>query len=125
MLEGLDLQKIENILVYNEHASLLVVSGVILIWTIYGAIWRLYLSPLSKFPGPKLAALTYWYEFYYDVMEPGGGLFLWELEKLHKRYGESPSGLAQLKTEFERSNHSHKSRSASHIRPKFPRKDIL
>ena len=100
MLEELDLQKIENILVYNEHTLPLFVSGVILIWIIYGAIWRLYLSPLSKFPGPKLAALTYWYEFYYDVMKPGGGLFLWELEKLHKKYGESPSNLAQLNIEF-------------------------
>jgi hypothetical protein len=30
------------------------------LWTLYGAIYRLYLSPISAFPGPKLAALTFW-----------------------------------------------------------------
>ena len=30
------------------------------LYTIYGAIWRLYLSPIAHIPGPKLAALTRW-----------------------------------------------------------------
>lgn len=31
------------------------------VYTVFQGIWRLYFSPISKFPGPKLAALTYWY----------------------------------------------------------------
>ena len=49
------------------------------------AIYRLYFHPLSRFPGPKLAALTPWYEFYYDVILDGN--FHWQLQKLHTRYG--------------------------------------
>jgi hypothetical protein len=32
----------------------------LVLWTLSGAVSRLYLSPISAFPGPKLAALTFW-----------------------------------------------------------------
>jgi len=32
----------------------------LLLWAAYGMIYRLYLSPISAFPGPKLAALAFW-----------------------------------------------------------------
>jgi len=32
----------------------------LVLYLVTGAIYRLYLSPVSKFPGPKLAALTFW-----------------------------------------------------------------
>ena len=47
---------------------------------------RLYLSPLAKFPGPKLAALTRWYEFYYEVVLRGQ--FTFHITELHKKYGK-------------------------------------
>lgn len=62
-----------------------VVVFVLFAWVVYGAIWRLFLSPLSKFPGPKLAAVTLWYEFYFDVVKEG--MYIWEIERLHKIYG--------------------------------------
>ncbi|KAI9147157.1 Fusicoccadiene C-8 hydroxylase [Paramyrothecium foliicola] len=48
-------------------------------------IYRLRFSPVARFPGPKLAAITSWYKFYYDWCL--GGKFVFHLEQLHKKYG--------------------------------------
>ena len=65
------------------------VTAVAAVLVVYVATWRLYLSPISKFPGPRLAALTLWYEFYYDVIQ--GGMYIWGIERLHKIYGKHTS----------------------------------
>ncbi|KAI9778818.1 MAG: hypothetical protein M1839_007908 [Geoglossum umbratile] len=56
-----------------------------LLYILSGAIYRLYFSPVAKFPGPKLAALTFWYEFYYDVVKRGR--YTWEIGRMHQKYG--------------------------------------
>jgi hypothetical protein len=43
-------------------------AALVLVYLIGGAVYRLYFSPLAKFPGPKLAALTLWYSFLADVL---------------------------------------------------------
>ena len=72
-----------------ETSTLLVGSilVVIALYTAYGAIYRLYLSPVARFPGRKLAALTFWYEFYFDVIKRGS--YVWEIQQMHETYGIS------------------------------------
>jgi hypothetical protein len=39
-----------------------VTASALVVYLIGGAIYRLGFSPVAQFPGPKLAALTLWYE---------------------------------------------------------------
>lgn len=60
------------------------------IWTVSYlitlAIYRLFFSQIAGFPGPKLAAATGWYEFYYDYWL--NGTYIFEIERMHRKYGE-------------------------------------
>ncbi|KAE8359938.1 cytochrome P450 [Aspergillus caelatus] len=47
--------------------------------------YRLFLHPLRKFPGPKLAAISHLYEFYYDVIK--GGTYVEKINRMHCAYG--------------------------------------
>lgn len=49
-------------------------------------LYRLYWHPLRRFPGPKLAAATRIYEFYYNVIYTGR--YIWKIEALHRQYGK-------------------------------------
>jgi hypothetical protein len=62
-----------------------IVLALLVTHTIYTIISRLFLHPLAVIPGPKLAALTSWYEFYYDVIQPGQ--YVWHIQNLHAKYG--------------------------------------
>ncbi|OAL02174.1 putative benzoate 4-monooxygenase cytochrome P450 [Phaeosphaeriaceae sp. SRC1lsM3a] len=58
-------------------------------WILYYVllgIYRVYFHPLAKFPGPKLAALTFWYEFYYEIF-PHKWQYVWKIKQLHEQYG--------------------------------------
>lgn len=64
---------------------------------LYGGVllYRVYFSPLSKFPGPKLAAASSWYEFYYEFIYKGGSQFAFHIDELHQEYGTTIKFLHQ------------------------------
>ncbi|KAF2690140.1 cytochrome P450 [Lentithecium fluviatile CBS 122367] len=74
----------------------------VIAYAIYGAIWRLYLSPIAHFPGPRMAALTNLYEAYYNNWL--GGKYLYRIQEMHDQYGPivriSPSDLHVGDPEF-------------------------
>jgi hypothetical protein len=74
---------------FLSRTSIALPVGTTIVWLLYLiglAIYRLYLSPLAKFPGPKLAALSKWYEFYYEVVLKGQ--FTFRIQEMHKKYGQ-------------------------------------
>ena len=60
-------------------------AAIFLIYAAITVIHRLYFSPLADFPGPKIAAATGWYEFYFDIVKRGK--YIYEIEKMHNKYG--------------------------------------
>ena len=58
---------------------------IFLLYRLSKAIYNLYFHPLHKFPGPKLAAATHLYEFYWSIVRDGQ--FTWEMERMHNHYG--------------------------------------
>lgn len=50
-------------------------------------IYCLLFHPLVKFPGPKIAAISTYYEGYYELIHKGGGKFYQEIDRIHRTYG--------------------------------------
>lgn len=65
-------------------------------------LYRLYFHPLSKFPGPKLTAITRLYEFYYQGVKVTE--FPEKIREMHEKYGPivriSPEELSINDSEF-------------------------
>lgn len=69
----------------SPAVPLIAIAVACVAYSICLAVYRLYFSPLAGFPGPKLAAATRWYEFYFDWWLEGKYIF--EIERLHKKFG--------------------------------------
>ncbi|KAI2618667.1 cytochrome P450 [Hypomontagnella submonticulosa] len=74
---------------YGSGLGLLQVISLMLIgyfvWGVCLAVYRVTLHPLANIPGPKLAAMTWWYECYYEVFL--GGKYFKRMAEMHREYG--------------------------------------
>ena len=71
----------------GKFLTLLTVASVVVVHLTFLAIYRLYFHPLSKFPGPKLAAVSDYWELYQDFLRKESGYLFIELDNLHEKYG--------------------------------------
>ncbi|KAH8423755.1 uncharacterized protein LDX57_001511 [Aspergillus melleus] len=87
MTNSVDFQAVQT-LFFNFY-SMYGIYGLFLpaisLYSVSLVIYRLYLHPLARIPGPKIAAATGWYEFYHDVIR--GGMYIHEVQKMHREYG--------------------------------------
>ncbi|KAI8651058.1 hypothetical protein NCS57_01441500 [Fusarium keratoplasticum] len=77
----------ENVF-WTEKPAVAAAGAAGLFWVSYlvcKVIYNLFFHPLSKFPGPKIAAIGTYYEFYHDVIRDG--TYLWRIEEMHRKYG--------------------------------------
>ena len=72
-----------TIVTWSQIGLLVVVLFLLYISFLLAA--RFIFSPIAKFPGPKLAASTFFYEFYYDFV--CRGRYEFKIEELHEQYG--------------------------------------
>jgi hypothetical protein len=64
----------------------LVAVALLALWILSLCVYRQFFSPLAKFPGPKLTAVTGWIETYHDAFR--GGQFIFKLGEWHAKYGQ-------------------------------------
>ena len=69
-------------LAFLIYSFLCVLAITLLYQVISGAIYRLYYSPIAHIPGPKIAALTFWYVQYPPNISCGHYIFIFLVRKL-------------------------------------------
>jgi hypothetical protein len=70
-----------------RKVGLALFAGILLVHCFITVAYRLFFSPIAKFPGPKLAAATGLYELYFNFCK--NGKYVFEIERLHNIYGMS------------------------------------
>jgi hypothetical protein len=91
----IDLDRVKTLvdIPISHVVGIFAVSAVI--YFLSSCFYNLYLHPLRKIPGPKLAAIGPYLEFYHEVIRDGQ--YLWEIAKMHDKYGkiytDAPCGI--------------------------------
>lgn len=70
----------------REWLSLQNIAALLVVYLVTLVFYRLTLHPLARFPGPKFAAVTRWYEAYYDIVR--NGHYTFKIAEMHKKYGK-------------------------------------
>lgn len=84
---------------FLEYVNWQTIATSILVYFASLVFYRLQLHPLAKFPGPKLAAVTRYYEGYHDLVR--NGQYTFRIAELHKQYGMPNSrGVTATRYEF-------------------------
>lgn len=93
----LPLQRLQGwALAHKIVSTSAIIALYIALYNIGLVLHHLVFSNLTKFPGPKIAAATYWYEFYQDYLEDRKYVFV--IEGMHKKYGSCMNRLLRMKT---------------------------
>ncbi len=82
----------------GSHQTIKVTAAALVLFVVFyytglGA-YRLIFSPLAGFPGPRVAALTGWYEFYHDYWCQG--TYIFRIQEMHQAYGMCSLGSVSL-----------------------------
>ena len=65
-------------------------SVAFLLWKVWQWIFNIYFHPLSKFPGPPVAAATGWWKTYIELVKQQSMVDY--IAKLHEIHGKSANG---------------------------------
>lgn len=78
---------VSDLAVANAPTTVLYLVGISIVYGIFRAIYNISpFHPLCRFPGPKIAAVSYLYEAYYDWILKGR--YGKVISQMHKTYGK-------------------------------------
>ena len=80
----------QHLVLVSSHLPLLLCSAIVFV-IVLKATYNLYFHPLAKFPGPRLAAASSWWEVYVELVR--GQPWSLRLVELHEVYGMLFEGL--------------------------------
>ena len=74
------------------YSSLFILPFIWIAYQLFKSTYNIFFHPLRHIPGPKLAAATYFPEFYYDVVK--FGRYTNRIKEMHEQYGTIPFAIS-------------------------------